>query len=303
MNNIFDTEVSFFLNALSSTPKRAFTLKEWLTSEKYKNEVLAVRKIKNKGERDKLKAKTLPCITASGTYRNRTRDGLIKHSGFIALDFDNLVNPSAAKSEISNCENVAYCGLSASGRGLWALVPIADVNKHLEHFLFMEKAFMSKGLDVDTACKDITRLRFYSWDDAPYINEHAIPLEKWYRAPGSKRTQRRYSEEDIPHLAKSVEDCLRKLEIMNIDVTEDYGKWVAVGCDFAAVFGEDGRAFFHRVSAMYPGYSIEETHHKYNDCLNKRGYNNDLSTFFKLCGNAGIRYREIEALNPEYWNN
>jgi hypothetical protein len=42
--------------------------------------------------------------------------------------------PAQLKQKISNIANVTYCGYSASGLGVWALIPLFDPSKHLEHF-------------------------------------------------------------------------------------------------------------------------------------------------------------------------
>ena len=49
-----------------------------------------IRAVTEKKERNALKAKILPYVTISGTFSQRAESGLINHSGFICMDFDDL---------------------------------------------------------------------------------------------------------------------------------------------------------------------------------------------------------------------
>ena len=48
-----------------------------------------------------LKKKTAPLVTPSGSFSERKVDSLRKHSGFIAIDIDNIDDPAATKKRIS----------------------------------------------------------------------------------------------------------------------------------------------------------------------------------------------------------
>jgi hypothetical protein len=132
----------------------------------------------------------LPAITPSGIFEGgRKAELLKKHSGFIALDFDNVQNIAAVKNQIANIQNIFYCGLSVSGGGLWALVPVSNPEYHKEHFNALRIDFLRLGLSIDRACSDVCRLRFYSYDPQPYINFEAIPYEKTFIQPPEPKHQ------------------------------------------------------------------------------------------------------------------
>jgi hypothetical protein len=176
MNSPLNITVSCFKTALSTEPKPV-NLMTWLTSAKYKVQVEKIRNSKDKLEKAILK-KQLPAITPSGTFSHRAINGLILHSGLLAFDIDfkgneHINNYFDLKTQLSNVKNIAYCGLSVSGNGFWGLIPIKWPDKHESHFKGVEMAFKEMGIKIDPACKDVCRLRFYSFDPEGYFNHSA----------------------------------------------------------------------------------------------------------------------------------
>lgn len=168
--------ISVYRNAKDNKGSKIGLLR-WLEGfERYNPLVDKIRLEPDKNKRDELK-KWLPCITASGLFEKRNEPGLIKHSGFIALDFDKC-EPQEAKQLLAKIKNVFYAGLSASGRGVWALIPLKHPQHHKLHFKALEADFKAMGLIIDPACKDVCRLRFYSYDPDPIFNLEAVPYEK-----------------------------------------------------------------------------------------------------------------------------
>lgn len=153
-------------------------------ADKYADLLFQIRATDNKTERDKLK-KTLPCFTPSGTFSRRAADGLLSHSGLIQFDIDPGQNPwlnaqtaSALRTEISKLKQVYYCALSASGKGVWGVVPIEQPEQHKEHFEALKADFAGWSIVIDPACSNVDRLRFWSHDPAAYINQDATTYTK-----------------------------------------------------------------------------------------------------------------------------
>ena len=144
MKSVLNREVSGFASYTDAVP-HPVNLLAFLRSEKYANRVLEIREIEDKEQRDALKAK-LPAITPSGIFSpSRGASNLIKHSGLIQFDVDATENPGISfndlKEQLCNIQEVAYCGLSVSGRGLWGLVPIQWAKWHREHFKALKRQF------------------------------------------------------------------------------------------------------------------------------------------------------------------
>jgi len=156
---------------------KTVNLLRWLTADRYKKEVEHIRALHSKAEIDSLKS-NLPAITASGIFTHRAIGGLIRHSGFIAVDIDRAGNEGIdfeeLKEELKKIDCIAYCGLSVSGKGLFCLVPIAYPERHSDHFRALQEAFKKMGVTIDQSCKDVSRLRGYSFDVNPFFNHSAV---------------------------------------------------------------------------------------------------------------------------------
>lgn len=148
-----------------------------LTTSKYKSTIEELRAAKphlSPSEFRDMKRSLLPAIAVGGRYSggHEVKD-LIEPSNCIALDFDNLSDLVDAKTIISKQPFVAYCGLSCSGTGLFAIVEVSDGKQHTAHWKALEQHFAGLGLIVDPATKNSNRLRYVSYDSSPYINHNA----------------------------------------------------------------------------------------------------------------------------------
>lgn len=257
--------VSAFKSAKDVEPQDVNLLK-WLEgNEQLKRLVDKIRLEPDKDRRSELK-KQLPAITPSGTFTTRKAEALVKHSGFIALDFDNC-DPQAAKKVLADIKNVFYAGLSASGRGCWALIPISDPTNHRRHFDALRGDFEALGMEIDRACKDVCRLRFFSYDSDPIFNLDAVTYRKLAPKPIYRRTLQTYCGND------DLERLIHLIVSNRQDITGDYEDWLKVGSTLASIYGEGGRDKFHALSQFYHKYDPREADRQYTACLrNNPGY-------------------------------
>lgn len=159
-------EVTIFQNINDTrTPHHRHILKilDRIKSGKSQKQVMDIRLEADKDKRNQLKGK-LPSVCFSGTFRERNNASLIKHSGFICLDFDNQL----IKGELEEDENIFAAWESPSGTGVKALVRIPTDN-HRGSFLALQKKYPT----MDTACKDVARVCYESWDPNLYLNQEA----------------------------------------------------------------------------------------------------------------------------------
>jgi hypothetical protein len=205
MDSILNIEISMFVGSRSTVPQTV-NLLEWLKDPSFVELQKRVRACATKNERDELKQTIIPAITPSGLFSKRSKDCLIRHSGFISIDIDGkdnteMDNFSELKNILCNLSIIAYCGLSVSGQGFWALIPISDPGKHEQYYQFLINYFSRMGLNIDPACKDVARLRFYSYDPDAYFNHNAKPLQNYYIPPAPKPkpyTPKTYSGNSVP---------------------------------------------------------------------------------------------------------
>lgn len=285
--------VSVFKNVrISTVLSNEYDLFELLTSDAYKTEVAKCRRTENKARRDEEKKK-LPAFTVSGCFNEkRSRNTLLNHSGFICVDIDeagneNIANFEQLKRELSNIVNIAYCGHSVSGRGYFALIPISEVDKHEYYFEEIEKAFFSLGIQIDKACKDVSRLRIISYNDSPYISSTTVKVNLSSQQKGLELITLK------PILSRErLEQLVEEITEKKIDITQKYPQWFGIACGIANEFGESGRIYFHKISKFNRGYNKEEANKLYSACLNPRhkttshGYS--LGTVFYHAKEAGL---------------
>lgn len=289
MNSVLNISVSCFKDCLTPDNPRPVNLLTWLTSDKHRAKVEAIRNIQDKAERDALK-KTLPAITPGGTFSHRSMDGLLNHSGLLAYDIDfadnrHITNYSDLKDQLKKLQNVAYCGLSVSGAGYWGLIPISNPDKHKEHFQALIQDFRRLGITLDKSGGDVCRLRIYSFDPEAYFNHGARPYNKIF-TPVHKPVPKY----DTPANDK-VEKIISEIALHKIDITGTYEDWLKIGCALANEFGPGGRGYFHTISQYYPKYDPAETDKLYNHCLRNDYSKLTISTLFYIADNYGIRFK------------
>lgn len=83
--------VSVFENYFAQKPLGDVDLIKWCKTAKFKEQVIAFRTTSNEKVRQRIK-RNLPCITPSGIFKTRSRDGLVQHSGYLCIDIDHKDN-------------------------------------------------------------------------------------------------------------------------------------------------------------------------------------------------------------------
>jgi hypothetical protein len=177
MSSVLDRTVSCFKSYHDTSKPIDISLLNFINTRKYKQEIDLIRSISEKDERDKRKSQ-LPAITPSGTFTYRNENSLVKHSGLVQFDIDykgneHIDNFEDIVHEIGKLPYIAYCGFSASGYGVWGLVPIAYPEKHKLHLQALKNIFSYYDIKCDTAPSNVASLRGYSYDDNAYINHNA----------------------------------------------------------------------------------------------------------------------------------
>lgn len=286
MNSVLNVEVSCFRSYSGKEPK-SINLLTWLQSEKYKEEILQLRSLQNKEELDQIKA-SLPAITVSGTfYPTRKAENLVKHSGLICIDIDpkgneHISNYLELREELIKIENVAYAGLSASGKGFFLIIPIAMPKRHKQHFQALQEDFQRLGLEIDTAPQNVVSLRGYSYDTEAFFRHDATPFKRWKNPAAIEKKKYRshsFSQQHTP-IQERVEKLILQLQEKQIDITQEEGTWWRLACALANEFGEQGRSYFHAISQFHPGYKARKANRKYTYALKGKYKQITIGTFF-----------------------
>lgn len=157
-----------------------------------------IRATIDKEKRQSLKS-NLPAVLFSGTFSKERKDeSLIKHSGFIVLDLDNIENVREVQTDIISNGYVYACWISPSGNGLKILIKIADGKKHREHFAALKELFPL----CDSSGQNESRVCYESYDPEIYIYPDADIFTK------TKKTEKVYEKQQV-NLAE--EEVFKKL--------------------------------------------------------------------------------------------
>ena len=278
------------------------TIAEFLLGERWKEPVLRLRDMvaeygpleAKKHEDYKLTKQQLPGATLSGLFSRRKGDCLIQHTGFVAIDIDlgdntSIGNFGTILRTLRHRAEVAMYMRSCSGTGYFALIPLAYPEHHKEQFRALQKEYAAMGIVLDNACSDITRIRFASYDEHPYVNEQAIPymgVDLGSQTLAPRAAVYGGHVDSMDSKVQAVETLVSKLEMHHIDITDSYNDWYRIGFALANLPTPIGRQMFHRVSAICKKYNPQECDKKF-DTL-QRPEKIGLGTFFHICEDYGI---------------
>ena len=301
--DVLNVSVSCFANYDTPANPVTINLLTWLHSAKYRPKIDALRLEPDKTRRDTLKA-TLPAITPSAVFTYRQESSMVagSHTRLIQFDIDSKDNPcirnyADLKAQISKLPFIAYCALSASGKGYWGLVPISDPERHSQHVDALRRVFAKFGIFIDTKPRNVASLRGYSYDAAPYQPERVMLFEL-YDVPAlpPKLNFNRTTNADTEQ--ERVEVCIQDVLRRTTYIGDSYVNWYEVGCSLANAFGENGRDYYHQVSQYYPGYQPGQTDKQFTACLRAKS-KATLGTFFHLCQQQGIEWKALMP-KPDY---
>lgn len=276
-------------------PTKTVTLDQviqWTREGKYADQVADVRKAQSKPEKDFFK-KQLPFVTWSGTFApQRLEQHQQTHSGYIVFDFDHNPDPQALKLQLQTDPYVTICFISPSGEGVKAVVAIKDKTKHRETFADCAYYFnnvyrlTAKEEKVDVSGSDPSRACFISHDPEIYYD----PTKKLYAiqnlAPPKPKTERQLAQ-DADDTEKHVAAVVERLEHHSMDICNDYGtEWLLIAFSLCTL-GENGRQYFHRVSALNAKYNEADADKKFDNALHTSRFTT-ASKFFSICKDYGV---------------
>ena len=276
------SNISIFENIKQSKTDKFLTVDDFLIKVKFgywkdrvieAREMLATTSISK--ERGNIKG-GLPNVTISGKFHHRNAKKLVKHSGFIALDIDKIENMEAVINMLVEDQYTYGLFKSISGKGLCVIVRI-PVDDHLESFKALQHYYLEKfSIEIDKACKDVSRSRIVSWDQDTFINKGAQIFEMYLSQDDEIETKTTYDNTKIDISIKFIED-------RSIDITDNYDDWVTIGMAIANTFGEKGRDNFHRISAVNPKYDKKDCDAKYDDFLKNSRGEITIGSFYHYC--------------------
>lgn len=288
---------SFYSNLFSvKAPDGEMDINDLIEIIKYgylKNELDQLRK--SKGEEYKHGKMKLPAVTISGIFANRNTEGLIKHSGLMQIDIDNVEKFEETFNSI--CENpyTYICFKSPGGKGIKVIIKVLQsVESHLKQFLSLEKLFKKDyDLTIDALCKDVSRCMLLSYDPNLYCNPFSIVYEELYIPEVNQKINKVNVKSIQANQTDNVviENLITHLKLTKIDITAVYGNWIKIGFALCSSFGEFGRNYFHSISENYPNYKIHETDRLYTGLLKNNNGQIKIGTLLFIAKECGIELK------------
>ena len=332
--NLSSAQVSIYSSLKSKIKEQDITLQEILKAirtgkllgRNIAQEITAIRAEPNKTAQSRLK-ELLPCFTTSGTFAGQKRNAdLLYHSGLIQVDFD-LHNPTQAaevKERLKTDPYTLAAYISPSGTGVKAIVRISDDgSRHAASFEAVKDYYFDAGFPpIDTACKNVGRANFISYDKGIFYNAAAAVLlprngskisenfvsvtefegekgtennTKYNTKPARNNAARQdRSFSGAPLQLDEIKAAVYEIEEGRIDITAGYSNWWKVALSLAN-FGEEGRSLYHAISRQNSGYQAAETEAKFTEALTRGDGSVKPASFFSICKDFGVIVRKPRA--------
>lgn len=291
--------ITLFANAEATRPQELIDFTEYLYLIKnghWQDEVITYRAIQDPEQRKAAKRKII-AVTPSGEFTGRGQAGLKNHSGLICIDVDDKDNEGLNDKVRALVGDPYVFAFHQSLGGLgYAIYFRIEPTKHLEAYLAIEKYLADTyHLVADKACKDVTRLRFVSFDPFLHKNPKEVPVFKKYLKKEAQISTRVIHA----HTSKDMEFIISQIRSRRIDLTSSYHDWIQIGFALADHYGEAGRDYFHAISEMHPEYNAQTTDVKYDNFLKTNDGSVGIATLFYKCKEHGIQFQTEETRKVE----
>jgi len=201
-----DKEVSLFPNAYITAPsdtKTVYDVIMCIRNGEWRKETEEIRKASdiNKKHATNLKVQKMPVVKFSGSFISSNANGLIKHSGLLCLDFDNLGdNLNKMRSNLSKDPFALIYFISVGGNGIKLIVRInaSTADEHKRCFQAAYNHFIKDVPDggrLDDKPSNVSSNCFVSYDPNVWVSDRPcsvfqpIPNEEHSTLNTSKQNQ------------------------------------------------------------------------------------------------------------------
>jgi hypothetical protein len=223
----------------------------------------------------------LPAITGSCTMKQNSRSvaNISEMNGLILIDIDCDVNTELRKR--IDADKYTFCSnRSVSGTGLVVFVKI-NSDLFLESFHGLAQYYSDNfDVDIDQSCKDVSRLRYISYDIDIFVNEKSETF-KAKKAPAKKVKKETFffAKDDFGFIMDQIQN-------KGIDLCkEDYKTFCEIGFSIGSHFGDAGLKYFKTICQNGSKYDPIRIESQYKKFLKTGGVS--ISTFYYHAKEAG----------------
>lgn len=291
IQDIYNKEVSCFPNSkYSSIPKFDMTIYGWIKSLGKQANIEAVNKVRtltyDSNEYKEAKSTLLHAVTISATFNNRRiKHDVKKENNLIVIDIDAKDNPNynvdEMKLKTANFPFVAITMKSASGKGIFNIIPYQEGLKYDEVYYSLEDYYKEQGIKTDDNNKDITRLRINTYDDKILIRKE---IDVWTASKHKTRDSKEFVNKETTIDRETLlllGSCIMELVEYYDYASSTYNQWLLDGFRLATIPHDIGLALFKYISQHSENYvSDEDVENKFNECCNTTTYNSSIIGYY-----------------------
>lgn len=247
-----------------------------------KEEIEAVRMIDrqaNESEYRQAKAKVLSFTPSCLCTIGGTAKDVECVNALIAVDLDEKDNKGLSieemRKKINSLPFVMYSSMSVGGRGMYALIPIAEANKNDFKAVFkaLEEDFTKLGLKLDSSCINVNRERYMSYDKAEYWNTKCEIYDKKISIPTQvinnpiKRVGNNATKPLTAREYNKVKSMVEDIKANKLVLTKNHTDTLMIANCLANIWGEEGRTLLHIIRQQRSGYDEFKTDENYSYVL------------------------------------
>ena len=169
--------VSYYKN-FTAPSSETITLQQWISANKNNSIVPKIRPIKpiDPDKYKKLKSFYIPAITSAGIFKNpRSNTSLMIPSHIYCIDVDHC-DVEETKSILFSLPYVWCVGVSTSGDGVWAFIPINPEGNRSNILRAITKDLSDLGITTDPQVNDIARLRGLGYDENLLVKDGMVDI-------------------------------------------------------------------------------------------------------------------------------
>ncbi len=307
-DEIKNTKVTIYKNAKSDIKDEIKLIDFLLPLQQFsKDKIIELRNIKDVNKQKEYKSQNLIGVTISAICGNsRRQKDIVKYNNIMCVDIDEEDNKYLFQKygvdEIKKClfdefKFIYSACLSCRGKGFYLIIPIPDAKDIEIYYKSIYYKLKEYNIIIDEKCKDVTRLRFISYDENilirntefmdvyDEINIKQIEEIRKQKLNESKKISTNYSltyNEQIQQLKNTVEYIVK---FKGFDVGEKWSNWAVIGGYFKSL-GEDGRLLFHYISENSKGYKgYDDVEKNWKRFRYDNNVNLSLAKFYKTLNN------------------
>lgn len=261
----------------------------------------------------------IPAIAPSATFKphadNRKGESIQGYTNVIAIDIDMKDNKGRSLIDIQKFINknpyVFYSAISVSGQGMFAFIRLENVDspeRFKEYFMALQEYFKGKGIVIDKACSDPTRLRYVTNDPNPHTNPQALIWS--YRTPryipmkqrgkytiSEDTTKKQFVSTNTMTDAQKMEYIISDVTKNGIVINPDHTDTLTMSASLANTFGKDGWEYFKALNTPKHSDNADDT--KYETMYNQDVSNPSREASF---GSIVELYKKAKGINNVDWS-